>query len=205
MAKRLYVEAGGVAHKVKKLYTEVGGVSRKVKKLYAEVNGLSKLVYNSYEPFAYSFSVHPHNADRINYSCYLQESYAGYNADGSVLLRLKSQNEVGFTGGEPCARLQVTFLDQPAVAGKTVTITYNKEYNSEKSYNEFWYIDTTNGSTISLTSLAGNRDGNGITLTRTLPLSTNGFAIEIRTGGNGLNDARITITSIKLDGVEVLR
>lgn len=204
MAKKLYTEAGGVSHKVKKLYTEVGGVSHKVKKLYAEVGGYSKLVYNSFRPFTYSFSTFANMSPSLNSYCEIHNWYAGYNEDGSIQLNASCWNATGYSGGAPGSRLQVTFIDPSLVAGKTVTITYNQNFDCDKSYNEFWYYDTKDGGNMSASSMYG-RSGDGKVFTRQIPLSTNGFAVQIIVGGDGNNTARITITSITVDGEEVLR
>ena len=110
MAKKLYTEVGGVAHKVKKLYTEVGGMSHKVKRLYAEVGGVSKLVYSARQPVR--FTKYEQSVGN------LYGSYRLSDTDGVLHAQIS-----GYTGGETnnCA---IGWMIDNIPAGAEVEITY---------------------------------------------------------------------------------
>lgn len=204
MAKKMQVGVNGVTRRVKKMYVGVNGVARKVKSAYVGVNGVAKKFFAGFRPFTYSFSTFANQSPFLNDYCEIHNWGAGLNADGSIYLNASCWNATGYSGGAPVSRLQVSFVDPAQVSGKTVTITYNQNFDVDKSYNEFWYYDTKDGGNMSANSMYG-RSGDGKVFTHQIPLSTNGFAIQIIVGGDGNNTARVTITSIKVDGEEVLR
>ena len=110
MAKGLYTEAGGTAHRIKKLYTEVGGVSHKVKKLYAEVGGVSKPVFTDQQ--LARFTKYEQNMGN------LIGTYKLTNTGGVMHAQVS-----GYTGGENngCA---VGWMIDSLPAGAEVEITY---------------------------------------------------------------------------------
>ena len=204
MAKKLYTEAGGYSHRVKKLYTEVGGVSRRVKKLYAEVGGVSKLVFNGARPLLYSFSTYANNSSNGLSGNYTMSTwFAGYQADGTIYLGIHGGNTSSSGGdiGVPAAKVIMDFAED--LTGKTITFYYNQQFDTNKSYNNFWMYITKNGAT----SIKGITTpyGSGNRFSHVVEAGTTRLEIAAIAGAVGSVGVNITFTSITVDGEEVLR
>lgn len=205
MAKKLYTEVGGYSKKVKKLYTEVGGVSHKVKKLYMEVNGLSKLAFNAWQPFTYAFSTHPDSSPILSSYSEVSRWDACFDADGTIRLDIAVWNATDVTGGAPAARVTINYVNPTELVGKTVTVTYNKDFDTSLNYNEFWWFALTNtGGHGQYGSLSGS-DGEGKSFSHVVAANEAGFFMEIVAGSDEGWGGDIVITSITVDGEEVLR
>ena len=203
MARKLYAEVGGLSKKVKKLYAEVGGVSHKVKKLYAEVNGLSKLVYSA-GLLSYSFTTYVNSSNTLNQIFTLTTWSAGFNADGSILLSIHGQNISSATDiGAPAAKVIMTFEDPASMVGKTVKIRYNQQF-SRKAYNELKVFIRKSGETFSALSITTD-SGSDHTFTHIVEADTRSLEMAAIAGGTESVICNITITSITVDGEEVLR
>jgi hypothetical protein len=205
MAKKLYTEAGGVSHKVKKLYTEVGGVSHKVKKLYAEVGGYSKLVYNSFTPFTYDFSLYYYQGISLADYCELSSWYAGYRADGTLGMDIVCWNATSYSHCAPAARITINFIDPAALVGKTIVVTYTQDFDTDVDDNELWWHYIKNNGIWTGGSLNGAFDGPGLKFRHKVEAGTTSLYMEMFVGNDGTHGAHITITSITVDGEEVLR
>lgn len=203
MAKKLYTEVGGYSKKVKKLYTEVGGVSHKVKKLYAEVGGVSKMVYSA-GPFSYSFTTYANSSNALNQIFALTTWSAGFKPDGSILLAIHGNNvSSGTDVGAPASKVIITFEDPASMAGKTVKIRYNQQF-SRKAYNDFKVFIRKSGETFSALSITTD-SGSDHTFTHIVESDTISLELAAIAGGTGSVICNITITSITVDGEEVLR
>lgn len=202
MAKKLYTEVNGASRKVKKLYTEVNGVARKVKKLYMEVNGYSKLVFNGAQPLIYSFSTYANNSSSLSGNYTMSTWFAGYQANGTIYLGIHGGNTSGSGSdiGVPAAKVIMDFAED--LTGKTITFYYNQQFNTDKSYNNFWMYITKNGATsikgITTSSGSGNR------FSHVVEAGTTKLEIAAIAGAAGSVGVNITFTSINVDGEEVL-
>lgn len=203
MAKKLYTEVGGLSKKVKKLYTEVGGVSHKVKKLYAEVNGLSKLVFNSFDPFTFTFSTYPYCSPSVSDYCRVEHWTAGYNADGLPCIDMFTWNATTPNGGEPCGRITFNFNNPEEMYGREVIVKYTKSFDTDNDGNKLFMIRVVNGTHYTM-SLSGT-DGTNRSFRRTIQNGETSFYIEAIAGGDGNVGCDIIITSVTVDGEEVLR
>lgn len=203
MAKKLYIEAGGVSHKAKKMYTEVGGVSHKVKKLYAEVNGLSKLVYNAWQPMAYTFTTYPNMAGTLYSGCHVSTWFAGFRADGKPSLDIVTNNDSYCSGGgEPLAVMRIALADETA-RGKTMSITYERSFDTNSAASDLMrWLDKTD-KTGGVLYLTGQKNQTG-TLTFSIDNYFTAVEFRMRVGAPGYQEAHFTITSITIDGEEIL-
>ena len=203
MARKLYVEVGGVSRKAKKMYTEVGGVSRKVRKLYAEVNGVSKLVFNGVQPLNYSFSTYPHNSNGLSGNYTMSSWFAGYEADGTIYLGIHGRNSSGSGSdiGVPAAKVIMDFTED--LTGKTITFYFDQQFDTDKTYNNFWMYITKNGAT----SIKGITTpyGSGNKFSHVVEAGTTRLEIAAIAGAAGTVNVNITFNSITVDGEEVLK
>ncbi len=202
MARKLYTEVGGLSKQVKKLYTEVGGVSHKVKKLYTEVGGVSKLVYTA-GPVDYSFVTYVNSTGTLDQRFTVTTWFAGFNADGSILLSIHGNNaSSGTTTGAPAAKVIMTF-EEPVAPGKTLKIRYNQQY-AYKAYNDLTVYIRKTGERFSAMNITTD-SGNDHEFTHILEDVTRSVEMAVIPGCVGSLTCNITITSITLDGQEVLR
>lgn len=204
MARKLYTEVGGASKQVRKLYTEVGGVSHKVKKVYSEVGGYSKLVLHAWQPFTYTFSQHYNNGISLADYCELSSWFAGFRADGTPGMDIVCWNATDYTHCAPTTRITINFANPAELVGKTVKVTYSMDFNTDKDGNEIWWYYVINNGIRTGGSLNGI-EGDGLSFSRNIEAGTTSIYMEMFVGGDGTTGAHVTITSITVDGEEVLR
>lgn len=205
MAKKMQVGVNGITRKVKKMYVGVDGVARKVKSGYVGVNGVAKKFFSSFKPFTYAFSLYPYQGISINSYCELSSWFAGYRADGTPGMDIVCWNATHYSHCAPAARITIDFADPAALVGKTITVTYTKDFDTDVSDNELWWYYTINNGIRTGGSLNGAIEGEGLTFSHKVEAGTTNLYMEMFVGGDGTHGAHITITSIKVDGEEVLR
>ena len=203
MAKKTYTEVGGGARQARKVYTEVGLAARKVKKIYAEVGGVAKLIFQSLKPFRYTFSTYPYQSISISSYCQNVSMFAGYNANGLPCIDMFTWNATKVNGGEPAGRISLDFINPAELVGKTIQVTYTCDFNTKESGNSLWWYYIQNNGIRNGGSLNGP-EGQGLTFSFTVPSGTTSLYLEAVAGADGNVGVDVILTSVKVDGEEVL-
>lgn len=201
MAKKFQAIYGGTVHRMKKMQAIYGGVVHNAKSAWAVVNGVWKKVYTSYKPVTFSFGTYAYQSIAVNSYCDLFTHWAGFDGNGNPAMSIACTNATGYSGAEPAAYIRLDF-DAAYMQGKTLQVQFTKDFDNDKDYNYMWwtYGDDSYDSLVGyISSVDGER-----TFTYSVDPGISHIAFHIRVGGDGNNGAYITITSVTVDGVEVL-